>query len=71
MPSAGWNAEAYHRVSEPKWNWGLAVLSSLELAGNETVIDAGCGTGWLTAILLERLATGRVMCAISGWVTRT
>ncbi len=37
------------------------MLSSLELAGNETVIDAGCGTGRLTAILLERLATGRVI----------
>ena len=61
MPPADWNAEAYHRVSEPQWNWGLAVLSSLELAGNETVIDAGCGTGRLTAILLERLATGRVI----------
>jgi len=54
-----WNAEVYHRVSEPQWNWGLAVLSSLTLEGNETVIDAGCGTGRLTNVLMERLTSGR------------
>ncbi len=59
--AADWNAESYHRVSEPQWNWGLGVLSSLELGGNETVLDAGCGTGRLTAVLLERLSTGRVI----------
>ena len=59
--SVGWNAEAYHRVSEPQLNWGLEVLSELSLRGDETVVDAGCGTGRLTAHLLERLPRGKVI----------
>ncbi len=56
-----WNAEPYHRVSEPQWSWGLSVLSSLRLEGDETVIDGGCGTGRLTAVLLERLPQVRAI----------
>jgi trans-aconitate 2-methyltransferase len=56
-----WNAESYHRVSEPQRAWGERVLAALELAGHETVIDAGCGTGRLTERLAERLPAGRVI----------
>lgn len=56
-----WNAESYHRVSEPQREWGRKVLASLELEGDEVVMDAGCGTGRLTAELLERLPRGRVI----------
>jgi len=59
--SGEWNAESYHRVSNPHVNWGLAVLEQLPLAGDELVIDLGCGTGRLTATLLERLPRGRVV----------
>jgi trans-aconitate 2-methyltransferase len=59
--ASDWNAESYHRVSEPQRAWGEQVLASLELAGDETVIDAGCGTGRLTARLAERLSAGRVI----------
>lgn len=37
------------------------MLAQLQLNGDETVIDAGCGTGRLTAKLLERLPRGRVI----------
>lgn len=57
-----WNAEAYHRVSEPQYAWGRAVLSRLPLSGRERVLDIGCGTGRLTADLLARLPEGRVEC---------
>ena len=40
-----WDAETYDRVSDPQFNWGMEVLERLELAGDETVIDAGSGTG--------------------------
>lgn len=61
MSWVDWNAESYHRVSEPQLNWGLQVMADLKLNGDETVIDAGCGTGRLTAHLLERLPRGRVI----------
>jgi trans-aconitate methyltransferase len=61
MTNKEWNAEAYHRVSTPQQAFGAKVLSRLELRGDETVVDAGCGTGRLTAELLERLPRGRVI----------
>lgn len=56
-----WNSAAYHRLSGPQVSWGKKVLARLQLRGNETVLDAGCGTGRLTAELLEALPDGRVV----------
>ncbi|MEW6320037.1 MAG: methyltransferase domain-containing protein [Acidobacteriota bacterium] len=56
-----WNAAAYHKVSAPQVNWGRKVLSRLEVRGDERAIDAGCGTGRLTAELVERVPDGRVV----------
>ncbi len=43
--------------------WGGDVLERLVLEGDETVLDAGCGSGRVTEALLERLPTGRVIAA--------
>jgi trans-aconitate methyltransferase len=51
----------YHRLSGPQVSWGQKVLKRLELRGDENVLDAGCGTGRLTAELLEALPRGRVI----------
>jgi trans-aconitate 2-methyltransferase len=56
-----WDAQTYHRVSTPQFTWGEAVLERLSLEGDETVMDAGAGTGRLTERLLERLPRGRVV----------
>ena len=56
-----WDAEAYHRVSDPQFEWGRAVLARLDLRGHERVIDAGCGTGRLTRALSDRLPRGEVV----------
>ncbi|MFY9559099.1 MAG: methyltransferase domain-containing protein [Terriglobales bacterium] len=56
-----WNAEEYHRLSAPQFQWGQRVLSELRLCGDECVLDAGCGTGKLTQLLLQNLPRGRVV----------
>ena len=40
---------------------GLVVLDRLPLIGDETVVDAGCGSGRITQTLVERLPRGRVI----------
>lgn len=58
---ADWDAQAYTRLGEPQFRWATALLDQLELRGDETVLDAGCGSGRVTAALLERLPRGRVI----------
>jgi trans-aconitate 2-methyltransferase len=61
-PATGdWNATAYDRIADPQARWGAAVLDRLPLEGDETVLDAGCGTGRVTELLLGRLPRGRVV----------
>jgi trans-aconitate 2-methyltransferase len=54
MTPRDWNASTYHQVSTPHQHWGRQVLDRLELRGDETVLDAGCGTGRITQQLLDR-----------------
>jgi trans-aconitate 2-methyltransferase len=56
-----WDAETYHRVSSPHVQWAGALLDRLDLRGDETVLDAGCGSGRVTLMLAERLPEGRVV----------
>jgi len=56
-----WDAATYDRVSDPQVEWAVTVLDRLGLEGHETVLDAGCGSGRVTALLLERLPRGQVI----------
>ncbi|MEJ7824890.1 MAG: methyltransferase domain-containing protein [Solirubrobacteraceae bacterium] len=56
-----WDAATYHRVSDPQVAMSQAVLERLDLRGDETVLDAGCGSGRVTRLLLERLPRGGVI----------
>jgi trans-aconitate 2-methyltransferase len=60
-----WDAATYHRVGTPQARWAERVLERLDLRGDETVLDAGCGSGRVTAMLLERLPEGRVIAVDS------
>lgn len=59
-PGHDWNASAYDELPLPHERWGAALLGRLALSGDEHVLDAGCGTGRDTALLLERLPRGHV-----------
>ncbi len=56
-----WDANTYHRVSSPHVEWAQDVLDRLDLRGDETVLDAGCGSGRVTRLLADRLPRGRVI----------
>jgi len=58
---AEWDAAAYHRLAKPQEEWARQVLERLSLQGDEVVLDAGCGAGGVTRMLLERLPRGRVI----------
>ncbi|HUB75407.1 MAG TPA: methyltransferase domain-containing protein [Solirubrobacteraceae bacterium] len=62
MPEVrAWDGRSYDRISGPMEALGLAVLDRLELAGDEIVLDAGCGSGRITEALIRRLPRGRVI----------
>ncbi|MGH2905323.1 MAG: class I SAM-dependent methyltransferase [Solirubrobacterales bacterium] len=58
MAPHDWNAADYDRVNAGIIALGVEVLERLPLHGDETVLDAGCGTGALTRRLVERLPDG-------------
>jgi trans-aconitate 2-methyltransferase len=58
---AEWDAKAYHRLAKPQEEWARQVLERLPLEGDEVILDAGCGSGAVTKLLLERLPRGRVI----------
>ncbi|HEY8303722.1 MAG TPA: methyltransferase domain-containing protein [Solirubrobacteraceae bacterium] len=56
-----WDGASYDRISGPMEALGLEVLARLNLAGSETALDAGCGSGRITQALVERLPHGRAI----------
>lgn len=56
-----WDAKAYDRLAAPQEEWARTVLERLPLNGDETVLDAGCGSGRATRLLLDRLPRGKVI----------
>ncbi len=58
--SRDWDAATYDRISDVQVGWALEQLERLPLGGTEVVLDAGCGSGRVTAELVRRLPEGRV-----------
>jgi trans-aconitate 2-methyltransferase len=56
-----WDAASYDALPLPHVAWGRRVLDRMALAGDELVLDAGCGTGRDAAALLERWPGVRVV----------
>jgi len=56
-----WDASRYHRVSAPQLDWGQRVIARLQPRPGEHVLDLGCGTGRLTAMIAGQISEGRVV----------
>lgn len=60
QPSRDWDAASYDRVSDIQLRWALEQLERLGLRGDEVVLDAGCGSGRVTALLADMVPRGSV-----------
>jgi trans-aconitate 2-methyltransferase len=60
-----WDATTYDSLPLPHLRWGRRTLERFSFAGDETVLEAGCGTGRDTEALLDALPRGRVI-AVDG-----
>jgi trans-aconitate 2-methyltransferase len=60
MSARDWDASTYDRVSGPQQRWAAEQLGRLDLAGDEVVLDAGCGSGKVTAVIVSLVPDGRV-----------
>ena len=56
-----WDAASYEELADPMTRWGAEFLERVELGGDEAVVDAGCGTGRVTELLLGRLPGGTAL----------
>lgn len=56
-----WNPEDYAQHSEAQLKWARELRSRLDLQGNESVLDLGCGDGKITADFAATLSQGKVV----------
>jgi trans-aconitate 2-methyltransferase len=60
VSSREWDAVTYDRVSDPQFAWAVELIDRLSLAGDDVVLDAGCGSGRVTALLADKVPAGRL-----------
>ena len=58
---ADWDAETYHKLSDPQFAWGTRVLARLGATSGERILDLGCGSGRLTDEIAMSLNHGHVV----------
>jgi trans-aconitate 2-methyltransferase len=56
-----WNAADYSKNSANQYNWARELIPKLQLRGDETLLDIGCGDGKITAEIAKCLPNGRVV----------
>lgn len=52
--SGSWDAATYDRVADPQEAWAREILDRAAFGRGITVLDAGCGSGRVTKLLLDR-----------------
>ena len=48
-----WDAKTYDRVADPQEAWAREIIERTRIQPDELVLDAGCGSGRVTKLLLE------------------
>ncbi|MCE5237594.1 methyltransferase domain-containing protein [bacterium] len=56
-----WNAEEYSRHSQAQMDWAAGLIGALNLRGDESILDIGCGDGKVTAQLARAVPDGSVV----------
>lgn len=51
----------YAKVSTHQKEWGRRLIETLDLKGDESILDLGCGDGFLTSLLADQVPKGRVI----------
>ena len=57
-----WDGAAYDALPLPHEQWGIRTIEALNLQSNETLLDAGCGTGRDAQLALAQLTNGYLVC---------
>ena len=57
-----WDGIAYDALPLPHEQWGIRTIAALNLQPDETLLDAGCGTGRDAQLALEQLPNGSLVC---------
>ena len=55
------DADRYAAASTHQTEWGERLIAELDIAGDEHVLDIGCGDGRLTAQIAQLVPRGRVL----------
>jgi trans-aconitate 2-methyltransferase len=56
-----WDAADYEQHSSPQHQWARDILRTIDFAGDERVLDIGCGDGKVTAELAALVPRGSVL----------
>ena len=55
------DGKKYEQASQCQREWGTKLAEELNLKGNETILDLGCGNGVITRELAKRVPYGTVI----------
>ena len=61
MNKYGWDAKDYASNSQNQYAWAKELISKLQLASDESILDIGCGDGKITAEIAQTVPKGRVV----------
>jgi trans-aconitate 2-methyltransferase len=56
-----WNAKEYAKHSSNQYEWAKELIPKLELTGQESLLDIGCGDGKVTELLSTYLPHGQIV----------